>query len=192
MSMWVAGRVCVSTLIAEAMLRVRADGSGAGVGAFGRLCTLGIALDVPLPGAGHAQRLLGDVVRDDGAGRRVGAVADGDGRDEGRVDRRAHVVADGRAVLGAAVVVRGDRRGAQIRVGADVGVPDVREVRHLRARADVRVLDLDVGAGLRLLAEEGARAEVREGTYGRAVAELGVDGDDVRDETAVGPDPGVA
>ena len=49
-------------------------------------------------------------------------------------------------------VARGD-----IRVLADLGVADVGEVRHLRASADVRVLDLDERARLRTRAEFGTR-----------------------------------
>ena len=66
--------------------------------------------------------------------------------------------ADHRAVLAAAVVVGGDRAGADVRARADVGVADVGEVRDLGARADVGVLDLHERAGLGALVQRGARA----------------------------------
>ena len=57
-------------------------------------------------------------------------------------------VADLGAVLVAAVVVGGDRAGADVRAGADLGVADVGEVRHLGALADLGVLHLDERADL--------------------------------------------
>ena len=112
--------------------------------------------------ARHAQRPGRDVVGDhDRAGRRPGAVADLDRRDEGGVDAAADVGADRRAVLGEAVVVGGD--GARAEVGAlpHVGVADVGQVRNLGPRADVRVLDLDERAGLRALPQQRRRAAGR-------------------------------
>ena len=47
-----------------------------------------------------------------------------------------------------AVVVGGDRAGAEVGAGADLGVADVGEVRDLRALADLGVLDLDERADL--------------------------------------------
>ena len=73
-----------------------------------------------------------------------------------------HAGADRRAVLVDAVVVGGDRGGAEVRALADVGVADVGEVRDLGARADVGVLDLDERADLRALAQDGAGAQVGE------------------------------
>src|SRR3954465_8688159 len=152
---------------------------------------LGLVLDVRLAGAGGRERPRGDVVGDDRSGAGVRLVADRHRRDERRVDRRADVGADRRAVLVATVVIRRDRRGAQVRAGPDVGVTDVAQVRHLRALADVRVLDLDERPRLGPLAQEGAGAEVGEwphrgaGPYlaplqvgvddGHAVAEYRVD-----------------
>src|SRR3954468_21492760 len=104
---------------------------------------LGVVLDVRLTGPRDRERPGRDVVRDDRAGAGVRLVADRHRRDERGVDRRADVRADRRAVLVAPVVVGGDRGGAEVRAGPDVGVADVAQVRHLRALADVRVLDLD-------------------------------------------------
>ena len=126
------------------------------------LLALGVALDVGLALAGDPEGAGRHVLGDRRVGAGVGAVADVDRRDEGRVDRRADVRADRRAVLAAAVVVGGDGRGAEVRVRPDVGVADVAEVRDLRALADVGVLDLDEGAGLGALAQQRAGAQVGE------------------------------
>src|SRR5436190_1154427 len=80
--------------------------------------------------------------------------------DEGRVDARVDAGPDRRAVLVAAVVVGGDVAGGDVAVLADVGVADVGEVRDLRARADLGVLDLDKRAGLGLRVQVGAGAQV--------------------------------
>ena len=52
--------------------------------------------------------------------------------------------------------------GADVRARADVGVADVREVRHLRPFADMRVLDLHEGARLGARLERRAGAKVTE------------------------------
>src|SRR3954449_12195757 len=123
---------------------------------------LGVVLDVRLAGARDCERPRWDVLGDDRSGAGVRLVADRDRRDERRVDRRADVGADRRAVLGAAIVVGGDRGGAEVRAPPDVRVPDVAQVRDLRALADVGVLDLDERAGLRALAQERAGPQVGE------------------------------
>ena len=113
-----------------------------------------VAVVILAHGAGHAGRNAlhelpaADVVGHDRAGTRLRPVAELDRRDERRVDARVHAVADRGAVLVRAVVVRGDRARAKIRVSSDVGVADVGEVRHLGALADLGVLHLDVGPDL--------------------------------------------
>ena len=62
-----------------------------------------------------------------------------------------------------AVVVGGDVAGADVGVLADVGVADVRQVRHLGALAQDRVLELHVGADAGAVAEHRAGAQVGEG-----------------------------
>src|SRR4051794_4299142 len=90
-----------------------------------------VALDDP-GGNSDGQGTLRDVLAHDRSGAGPRAVPDGHRGDERRVDARLHARADRRAVLGPAVVVRGDVRGADVRAGADVGVPEVGQVRHLR------------------------------------------------------------
>ena len=90
-----------------------------------------------------------------------------------------------RPVLLAAVVVRGDRAGAEVGPLADVGVPDVGQVGHLRARADVRVLDFDEGADLRSLADDRARPQVGEGPHRGVAADPALGSVGVHDGGAV-------
>src|SRR6266487_4569592 len=55
-----------------------------------------------------------------------------------------------------------DVAGRDVRVLADFGIADVRDMRHLRPRADLRVLDLDERAGPGAGAELRSRAQVTE------------------------------
>src|SRR5436189_278332 len=75
-------------------------------------------------------------------------------------------------------VIRGDRPGADVCVLADLRVADVGEVRHLRAGADLRVLDLDERAGFRPDVELRPGTEVTERADPDSLA--------VRAETALG------
>src|SRR3954463_10693325 len=111
--------------------RSRAGGGATKVDASNSWCSAiivpaSITVDVHLTRAGDAERALGNVVRDDGAGAGVGVVADGHGSHEHIVAARVDVRADGRAVLLPGVVVRGDVAGADVGAGADVRVADVR------------------------------------------------------------------
>src|SRR4051794_41535773 len=114
MSMWLAARSAVSTLMACRRLLVGADATGRPLGLAAAVCALRIALDVALPLAGHAESARRHVVGDHRAGGGVGVVAHADRCDEGRVDRDADVAPDRRAVLRPPVVVGGDRAGADV------------------------------------------------------------------------------
>src|SRR5690242_3673517 len=114
---------------------------------------LGVALDVLLTGAGHAEPARRHVLGDHRSRRRVGIVADAHRSDQRRVDTGLDPVADRGPVLAIAVVVGGDRAGPEVRTLADVGVADVAQMRHLAAGAHVGVLDLHERARL------GARAQ---------------------------------
>src|SRR6478752_6148677 len=95
-----------------------------------------ISFDVGLLGTGHSQRVGWDVVGDDRSGARTGTVTD---RDRGVADiMRAgvDVPADGSVLLLVAVVVGGDRTGPDVAAGAQVGVPDVEQMRQIRALSD--------------------------------------------------------
>jgi hypothetical protein len=94
------------------------------------------------------------------------------------------VAPDLRAVLAAfgqlGPVVGRDGACGNVRVLADLGVADVREVRHLRAVTDARVLHLDEGACLGTRSENSSRAEVGERTYRGPWPDLRVDEDRMR------------
>src|SRR5712691_6958167 len=129
------------------------------------------------------ERSGGDIIGDDRTRRNPSVVANADRSIERIVDTGPDVAADPGRALGLPPLVReigGDVAGGDVRILADLGVPDVGEVRHLRAGADAGLLQLDERPGLGALAEDGARPEIGEGADGDAGADLGVDRDDVR------------
>src|SRR3954451_2205154 len=110
-----------------------------------------ISLLVLLARARDRKRVRGNVLRYHRSCSDPCTVSDRHGRDEAILDRGPDVAADRGPALGLARLVRevgGDRPGTHVRVLPDVGVPDVREVRHLCAIPDLRVLDLHEGARL--------------------------------------------
>src|SRR3954454_4745451 len=144
-----------------ATVRSRREGVYGGLRSS-RLPAIRIVRDVRLTSAGDAEGLGRDVFGDDATRCGVGAITDLHGGDERRVDARADVGADRRAVLGAAVVVRGDVARPDVRALAHVGVADVGEVWDLGALADRRVLDLHEGARLGARVQMGVGAQVGE------------------------------
>ena len=84
--------------------------------------------------------------------------------------------------------VRGHVRRGDVRVLADVGVTDVGQMRHLRPRADPRLLDLHERARLRPRLENGAGAKVTERPDDRTRADRRVDGDHVGADLGPGGD----
>src|SRR4051794_1814038 len=157
---------------------------------LGRLA-VGVAIDVPLLVLAHRERAIGHVALDHCTGASVGAVTDFYRCDQHRVNADADIAADRSAVLAETVVVGGDRAGAEVAAGADLGIADVGEVRHLGALADPRVLHLDEGAGLGPWSELGTGTQVGKGADLSAVADLaldqvGVRHDDVAAELGVG------
>src|ERR1700754_388350 len=128
------------------------------VGRSSRLPALRIIRDVLLAGAGDAERVGRHVLGDHATRARDRAVTDLHRGDERGVDARLDIGPDRGAVLVAAVVVGRDVAGAHVRVLADVRVPDVGQVRDLRALADVGVLDLHERARLGLGVQVGVGA----------------------------------
>src|SRR3989454_12365725 len=116
-------------------------GAGAGPGAlrwlgggFGLACshlpaTLGgPAGFVDLAPASDAQGIGGNIFGDGRASGDVGAVAHPNGCDECSVAAHKHTFADCRGVFADAVVVAGDRAGADVGFAADFGVAQVGQV----------------------------------------------------------------
>src|SRR5713226_9121938 len=98
-----------------------------------------IALLVFLARTGNPQRVRGDISCYHRSGCNPCSVPDLYRRHEAIVDTGPDVAADRRAALRLARLVRevgGDRAGADVCVVADLGVTDVRQVRHLGAVAD--------------------------------------------------------
>src|SRR5471030_2842302 len=103
-----------------------------------------IPLLVLLAWPSNAERIGGDVLRDDRASCDPCSVPHLYGCDETIVDCSPDVAADRGAALRRSWLVaevRGDRPGSDVRVGADVGVAKVRQVGNLRPIPDGRVLD---------------------------------------------------
>src|SRR5215208_1557648 len=111
------------------------------------------------------QRFGWDIFRDVRATCNPCVVSDLDRRFEAIVDAGPDVPPDLRPALRQPRLVRevrGDRARGDIRPLADLGVADVREVRHFRALSDAGVLHLDEGAGLGVRGEDGAGTKVTE------------------------------
>ena len=109
-----------------------------------------------------AERAGGHVLGDRRAGGDVGALADRDRRDQLRVAADERAVLDRRLMLRLAVVVAGDRAGADVDLLADHRVAEIGEVVGLRAAAERGLLQLDEVADVRVLADVRLRPDVRE------------------------------
>src|SRR3990172_4305932 len=125
-------------------------------------------LDAPRRAA-HGERAGRDVLGDRRAPADVRALADDERRHERRVGADEGAVADPRLVLGPAVVVAGDRAGADVDVLAHGRVAEVREVVRLGAAPDPRLLRLHEVADLRLLPDVAPGPQVTEGPERRIV-----------------------
>src|SRR5690242_19571789 len=80
----------------------------------------GPASEALLLGTRHRQLVGGDVLGDDGAGTDDGAVADANRSDQCSVRADEGTGTDLRPIFAEAVVIAGDRAGADVRLGADV------------------------------------------------------------------------
>src|SRR5215207_3282075 len=144
-------------------------GPGGSIGRGGaRSVRLDPPLDVALRSDAERQSTGGHILADHRSGPGLRACTDPNRRHEHVVRPGVHLVADLGAGLGDVVVVGGDRPGAVIHPGADRGVADVRQVRHLAAVADRGVLRLHERADLAPRAEVRARAQIRERTDARS------------------------
>src|SRR5204862_3881604 len=92
-----------------------------------------------------------------------GAVPDRHGRNQCRVRSDERVLPDDRTVLAESVVVAGDDSRADVRVLADLRVPDVGEVGGLHFLPDNGVLQLDEIADLHAIRQPAAGPDVGPG-----------------------------
>src|SRR6185312_9837377 len=155
------------------------DLSGGLLGGFGRLrgrtagaLALHPALDIALWTCGYRQRSRWDVVAHHRARAGIRAVAHRHRSHEHGVRPGADVGADRGAPFGFAVVIDEHAGGADVAVFADIGVPDVGQMRHFGAGADRGVLGFDERAQLAVVAQHGAGPQVGE----RADGGPGADG----------------
>src|SRR5207302_2261915 len=128
------------------------------------------------------ERSGGDIICDDRTRRNPSVVANVDRSIERIVDTGPDVAADpSRALRQTRFVgeIGRDVARRDVRIFADLGVSEVREVRNLGAGADAGLLQLDERAGLRPLPEHRARAEIREGADGDVAADRSAHRDDV-------------
>src|SRR5262249_39697668 len=86
-----------------------------------------------LPAAGNAQSIRRNIVRDRGTGRYVSALADSYRRNQLAIAADKDVVFDDGLILSLAVIVAGDRAGADINPVPDFGVADVGQMSGLRS-----------------------------------------------------------
>ena len=124
-----------------------------------------------LPTRRDGDRVRRHRLRDRGARSHEGAGLEHERRDQVRVAADANALADRGAVLLLPVVVHRDRAAAEARVGADVGVADVRQVVRLHAGPEVAVLHLDEVPDADAAAQARARPQVRRGADDDVVLE---------------------
>jgi len=91
-----------------------------------------------------------------------GAIADLDRRHQCAVGADEGPFADGRAVLGGAIVVTGDRPRPDVDAAANLRVAQISQVIRLRSFAQARLLRLDKIADVRTLPDVTSRSQVRE------------------------------
>src|SRR5919197_3861070 len=87
-------------------------------------------------------------------------------------------------------VVRGDRARCDVRILTDVGVADVRQVRHFRSLPNAGVLDLDEGPYLDVGRQHGPRPQVGKRAYRRPRPDVRVDDDRMRADLRTGANDG--
>src|SRR5581483_7793876 len=127
------------------------------------------APDRRLTGARDRELARRRIRADRGTGADRGVLADRDGGHERGIGADERAVFDGRAMFVDAVVVAGDRPGADVHAGTDAGVAEIGQMVRLGAFADRAVLHFDEVADMRATRDFGAGAQSRE-RADRAVA----------------------
>src|SRR3990170_6549748 len=131
----------------------------------------GPARTLLLGAAAECQRIGRDVLGDDAAGADIGPLPDLDRRHQRSVGADKGARPNLGPVLVEAVIVAGDGAGADVSAGADACVADISEVVNLGALADLRLLDLDEIADMRILCERGTWPQARERSDRRPLAD---------------------
>src|SRR5881397_2052724 len=158
------------------------------------VCSLPINRLSPYHPSGNSDRCraVRDVLGHHRARPGARLLAQFDGRHQHRVHADEGTVADLGAVLVHPVEVGRNRTGADVGVGAQVGVAEVRDVRHAAARSDLRAHELGKAADVHVLGDLGAGPELGERAAVGAVADPRVLYVYVRADVALGADVGVA
>src|SRR5882672_5256262 len=115
-----------------------------------------------LAAAREAEGIRRNVLRNRGTGGNVGAVADFYRRNENGIASDKNAIADDRGKFIHAVVIAGNRSGADVGVRAQFGVADVTQVRNFAALADDRFFRLDKVSNARAFFQMGSRTNARE------------------------------
>src|SRR5256714_5995537 len=139
------------------------------------------------PGEGSG----GDIICDDRPRCNPSVVANVDRSIERIVDAGPDVATDPSQALRQTGFVREvgrDVAGGDVRIFADLGVPEVGEVRYLGAGADPGLLQLDERAGFRPRAEHRAGPEIGERADVDVAADRSVDRHDMRADVGTGRD----
>src|SRR5437879_2511462 len=126
---------------------------------------------IDLAPAGNSQSIRRHVFRDGRTGSDVGAVAHAHRRDQRRIAADEHFAPDRGGMLMKAVVIAGDRAGADIALRSDLGIAEVREVHGFCAFADRALFEFDEIADARASFQVIVWAKPRKWTNDDAVVE---------------------
>src|SRR5215208_4862547 len=151
-----------------------------------------IALFRDLPRRESGQRFGRDIFCYVRASCNPCVVPDLDRRLEAILDSGPDVAADLRPLFGTARRVRevaGDVSGRDVRAFPDLGVADIGQMGNLRPCAELGVLELDEGSGLRAATKDRAGTEVAEGADRDVLADVRVDRDDMRSDLGARSNP---
>src|SRR6266446_790934 len=124
---------------------------------------------IGLTAACDSQGIRGNVVGDRGTRGDICAIADSNGGNQRGITSDKNFVADVRREFVEAVVVAGNRAGADVCFRADLRIAKVGEVHRLGAFADGALLQLDEISDARIRFQVIVRAKTREGTDDDAV-----------------------
>src|SRR6266851_5819836 len=120
---------------------------------------------VDLAAAGDSQSIGGDIFRDGRTCGDVRAITDAHGRDQGGIAADENFAADRGRILVEAVVIAGNRARADVALGSDLRIAQVRKVHRLGTFADRAFLEFDeiadAGPGFQVIvrAQAGERSD---------------------------------